>query len=106
MLAGSRIVATDGVAAAIAQLPGEAPLLLHLDGDVLDPSVAPGVDVPAVGGWDVPRLRDEMAAIAATGRLVAVSLCCGNPRSDIEDRSTRAYLAGLEPVLPRGRTAG
>jgi arginase family enzyme len=105
MLAGSRIVATDGVAAAIARLPAEAPLLLHLDGDVLDPGVAPGVDVPAAGGWDVPRLRDEMAAIADTGRLVAVSLCCGNPRSDVENRSAKAYLAGLAPLLHGGRPA-
>jgi arginase len=99
MLAGSQIASTDGVAGAIARLPGDAPLVLHLDGDVLDPGVAPGVDVPAPGGWDISRLRDEMSAIAATGRVVAVSLCCGNPRSDLDGRSTRAYLAGLAPVL-------
>jgi arginase len=99
MLAGSRIVSTDGVAAAIAQLPDGAPLILHLDGDVLDPTVAPGVDVPAVGGWDVARLRDEMAALADTGRVVAVSLCCGNPRSDVDGRSVQAYLAGLAALL-------
>lgn len=99
MLAGSRIVATDGVAAAIARLPAGAPLLLHLDGDVLDPEVAPGVDVPAVGGWDVARLRDEMDALATTGRVTAVSLCCGNPRTDVESRSVHAYLAGLAPLL-------
>jgi arginase len=98
MLAGSQIVSTDGVAEAIARLPADVPLILHLDGDVLDPTVAPGVDVPAPGGWDVARLRDEMAAIAER-RLVAVSLCCGNPRTDVDDKSTRAYLAGLEPVL-------
>jgi arginase len=99
MLAGSRIASAEGVAEAIARLPRDAPLILHLDGDVLDPGVAPGVDVPAPDGWDVARLRDEMRTLAATGRVVAVSLCCGNPRSDVEGRSTRAYLAGLEPVL-------
>jgi arginase len=99
MLAGSRIVASDGVAEAIAAIPGDTPLIVHLDGDVLDPSVAPGVDVPAPDGWSVERLRDEIAVIAATGRLVAISLCCGNPRRDEDDRSARAYLAGLAPVL-------
>ena len=99
MLAGSRIVATDGVAAAIERLPAEAPLLLHLDGDVLDPSVAPGVDVPA------GRRLGRRAAARRDGRdrrpgaSTAVSLCCGNPRSDVESRSAKAYLAGLEPVL-------
>ncbi|MEO9174345.1 MAG: arginase family protein [Gaiellales bacterium] len=99
MLAGSRIVSAQGVAEAIAALPADAPLVVHLDGDVLDPTVAPGVDVPAPDGWSVERLRDEIAAIAATGRLAAISLCCGNPRRDEDGRSARAYLDGLAPVL-------
>jgi arginase family enzyme len=99
MLAASQIVSSDGIAGALAGLSGGAPIVMHVDGDVLDPAVAPGVDVPAVDGWDVARLQEEMAAVAATGRLVALSLCCGNPRRDIEGQSTRAYLAGLEALL-------
>jgi arginase len=99
MLAGSQIVSSDHIAGALAGLPGDVPIVMHVDGDVLDPAVAPGVDVPAVGGWDIARLRDEMSAVAATGRVVALSLCCGNPRRDIDGQSTRAYLAGLEPLL-------
>jgi arginase len=99
MLAGSRMVASDGVAGALAGLPADVPIVMHVDGDVLDPSVAPGVDVPAINGWDVARLRDEMARVADSGRLVALSLCCGNPRRDSDGRSTRAYLAGLEPLF-------
>ena len=99
MLAASQIVSTDGIAAALERLAPDAPIVMHVDGDILDPSVAPGVDVPAVDGWDVARLRDEMATVAATGRLVALSLCCGNPRRDVDGRSARAYLAGLEPLL-------
>ncbi len=99
MLARSRIAACDGVADAIAALPAGVPLIVHLDGDVLDPSVAPGVDVPAPGGWDVARLRDEIATVAATRRLLAISLCCGNPRRDDANRSARAYLDGLAPLL-------
>jgi arginase len=99
MLASSRIVACDSVAEAIAALPADAPLIVHLDGDVLDPSVAPGVDVPAPGGWDVPRLRAEIAAVMATDRLLAISLCCGNPRRDDVNRSARAYLDGLAPLF-------
>jgi arginase len=99
MLAASQIVSSDGIAGALAGLSGGAPIVMHVDGDVLDPAFAPGVDVPAVDGWDVARLQDEMAAVAATGRLAALSLCCGNPRRDIEGQSTRAYLAGLEALL-------
>lgn len=99
MLDASQIVSTEGIAEALDRLPPDAPIVVHVDGDILDPEVAPGVDVPAVGGWDVARLRDELAVVAATGRLTALSLCCGNPRRDVDDRSVRAYLAGLEPVL-------
>jgi arginase len=99
MLAASQIVSTDGIAAALERLAPDVPIVMHVDGDILDPSVAPGVDVPAVDGWDVARLRDEMAAVATTERLVALSLCCGNPRRDVDGRSVRAYLAGLEPLL-------
>ena len=99
MLDGSQIVASEEIAGALAGLPGDVPIVMHVDGDILDPSVAPGVDVPAPGGWDVARLHDEMSAIAATGRLAALSLCCGNPRRDIGGQSTRAYLAGLQSLL-------
>jgi arginase len=99
MLAASQIVVADGIAGALALLPAEVPIVMHVDGDILDPDVAPGVDVPAAGGWDGARLRDEMASVADAGRLVALSLCCGNPRRDVGGRSVRAYLAGLEPLL-------
>jgi arginase len=99
MLAGSRIVSSGGVAGALASLPGDAPLIVHLDGDILDPEVAPGVDVPAPDGWDVARLRAEIGLLAASRRVTAVSLCCGNPRKDVDGRSARAYLDGLAPLL-------
>jgi len=95
----SRLVVADDVAAALAGLPDDAPLHVHLDGDVLDPEDAPGVDFPAPGGWRLPHLIDEMAALAATGRVVGVSLCCGNPRRDPEGRSAAAYARALGPVM-------
>ncbi len=50
MLESSQIVAADGIAGALAGLPAGVPLVMHVDGDVLDPAVAPGVDVPG-SGW-------------------------------------------------------
>lgn len=95
----SRLVVADGVAAALERLPAGAPLLVHLDGDVLDPAVAPGVDFPAPGGWSGERLEAETDALAATGRVVAVSVCCGNPRRDPAGRSASAYARALRPLL-------
>jgi arginase len=96
----SQLVVADDVAGALAGLPHDAPLHVHLDGDVLDPEDAPGVDFPAPGGWRLPRLVDEMAALAATARVVGVSLCCGNPRRDPDRRSAAAYAQALAPLLP------
>ena len=95
----SRLVTTDDVAAALSILPDGAPIHLHLDGDVLDPADAPGVDFPAPGGWSGSRLDAEMEALAATGRVVGVSLCCGNPRRDPDGRGARAYARALQPFL-------
>jgi arginase len=95
----SRLVVADDVAGALAGLPVDAPLHVHIDGDVLDPEDSPGVDFPAPGGWRLPRLVDETAALAATGRVVGVSLCCGNPRRDPDGRSFAAYARALGPLL-------
>jgi arginase len=90
---------TADVAGALAALPDDAPLWVHLDGDVLDPADAPGVDFPAPGGWSAGRLVDECAALAATGRVVAVSVCCGNPDRDPDGIGARHYAAAVRALL-------
>jgi arginase len=86
------------VADALRALP-DGPLWLHLDGDVLDPSVAPNTDFPAPGGWSAERLGVELDALASTRRLVGISVCCGNPRRDPEGRGARALSGALAPLL-------
>jgi arginase len=95
----SQLANVASVGEAFAALPGDAPVYLHLDGDVLDPSEAPGVDFPAPGGWSVEQLAGEIARLVDGGRVVGASLCCGNPRRDPEGRGARAYVRGLSAVL-------
>jgi arginase len=90
---------TADVAGALAALPDDAPLWVHLDGDVLDPADAPGVDFPAPGGWSAARLVDECATLAATGRVVAVSVCCGNPELDPDGIGARHYAAAVRALV-------
>jgi arginase len=97
-ISGSQLVVADDVAGALAALPAGVPLHLHLDGDVLDPDAAPGVDFPAPGGWSGGRLDSEMAALAASGRVIGVSVCCGNPSRDPDGRGARAYARALQPL--------
>jgi len=95
----SGLASVDDVAAALAALPADAPLWVHLDGDVLDPADAPGVDFPAPGGWTTARLLEECALLAGTGRIAGVSVCCGNPERDPDGRGARAYAAAVRVLL-------
>jgi arginase len=94
------LASVDGVAEALAALPDDAPLWVHLDGDVLDPEVAPGVDFPAPDGWTAEQLLDECGTLAATGRIVGVSVCCGNPERDPDGRGARAYARAVRALVP------
>jgi arginase len=75
----SHVHEADDAAGALAALPPTAPLYVHVDTDVLDPSLTPGAGFPAPGGWSVERLRQEMAALGASGRVVALSVCPSAP---------------------------
>ena len=96
-------IAREGLASvatveeALAALPPDAPLHVHVDGDVLDPADAPGVDFPAPDGWRLDHLQAQLQLLADTGRVVGTSLCCGNPRRDPEGRGARSYAAALAP---------
>jgi arginase len=97
-ISASRLVVADDIDGALRALPAEGPVHLHLDGDVLDPDAAPGVDFPAPGGWSSARLDAEIAALAASHRVVGVSVCCGNPRRDPDGRGAQAYARALQPL--------
>jgi arginase len=75
----SRVHEADDAAGALAALPQDAPLYVHVDTDVLDPSLTPDAGFPAPGGWSVERMRSEVAALGASGRVVALSICPSAP---------------------------
>jgi arginase len=75
----SQLHEADDASGALAALPADAPLYVHVDTDVLDPSLTPDAGFPAPGGWSVERMREEVAELAASGRVVAVSICPSAP---------------------------
>jgi arginase len=75
----SQVHESDDASGALAALPADAPLYVHVDTDVLDPSLTPDAGFPAPGGWSVERMREEVALLAASGRVVAVSICPSAP---------------------------
>jgi arginase len=98
----SAIRRTASVREALAALPADVRIYLHVDGDVVDPGDAPNVDFPAEGGWSAERLRGEVATALDDGRVVGVGVCCGNPRRDVEGRGTAALATALRPLLAPG----
>ena len=90
-------------AAALAEarevLAGAAQLYLHIDIDVLDQAVAPGVDFPTSGGLAVAHLAEVARGVAGLGNLAAVSLTAVNPEKDADGRTARAALNVLAAVF-------
>jgi len=78
---------------------GEGDLWLHLDVDVLDEAVFPATDYLMPGGLSWDELGALMAPLAASPRLLGVSLGCYNPEKDPDLACGRALVDVVERVL-------
>ncbi|MER6047593.1 arginase family protein (plasmid) [Streptomyces sp. BHT-5-2] len=67
---------------------------IHLDADVLDPSVMPAVDSPDPGGLFTDELRALLAPLAASPRCVGITVAIYDPDRD-PDGSGAVLLADL-----------
>ena len=54
----------------------DGPIYLHLDVDVTDPELVPGLMFPAPDGPQLGAVGKAVAELVATGRVVAVALAC------------------------------
>jgi arginase len=72
LMARHGVVRTDDPAAALAGRE----VFVHLDVDILDPSVMPGQLYPAPGGLDMTLLRELLADVAARARIVGAEITC------------------------------
>jgi arginase len=62
-------------------------IYLHLDLDVLDPSVSPGVNFSEPGGISPSRLFHAVEQVIATGKLGAAAIANFNPDHDCDNRT-------------------
>jgi arginase len=76
----------------------DGPLVVHFDADVIDPSEAPAMNYPAPGGPSAETVRDVLRALAATDRVVAVSIS-GWEHSLDSDGHTQAVVQGAINAL-------
>jgi arginase len=85
-----REVAAAGLTA---EPPVGVPLYVHLDTDVLDPSVM-AAQFPVAEGWDAARLAAQLAELAADCEIVGVEVTA------LEDQAALpAVLDALRPLL-------
>jgi arginase len=78
------------------------PMWLHLDVDVLDPSVLPTVTYPQAGGPDFDQLATVLGPLAASPELVGVSVADFRPDLDPDGTQAAQLVALLSRVLCRG----
>ncbi len=77
-----RDVHANGLAPAIACVPKGANVILAIDVDGIDPSVVPGVILPAFGGLSYQQMLDIIHAIAARANIVGANFVEYVPERD------------------------
>jgi arginase len=98
-LAGSQIRQLPVAGLAAADLPA-GPLYLHVDLDVIDSAVLPGLLFPAPGGPAPAQVTTALARVLGTGRVAAVGIACTWRAGHGAAATARAVL---EPALARWR---
>ncbi len=97
--------ATTGLAhvQAIARLAAACDILcLHIDLDVLDPSLVPSSVTPEPGGLSVKQAAGLVNVVLDTGKVAVVSLAGLNPGAgQLGRRSVASSMSLIEAVLPR-----
>jgi agmatinase len=94
-----REVHADGVAAAIDAVPVGADVILAIDVDGIDPSVVPGVILPAFGGLTYQQMLDVIHGVASRGRIVGVDFVEFVPERDPHGSGAQAIARLASNVI-------
>jgi len=87
---GIRLATLDALPRAIDQLARRVQTIyLHLDLDVLDPQISPGVNFSEPGGISVEELFEAVKLVIAAGKLGAATIANFNPDRDGDGRTLR-----------------
>ena len=93
---------------AVNRLAGTCDILcLHIDLDVLDPSLVPSSVTPEPGGLSVRQAANLISVVLETGKVAVVSLAGLNPGAgQLGRRSTASTMSLIEAILPHWTTTG
>ncbi|MGQ0714653.1 MAG: arginase family protein [Gemmatimonadaceae bacterium] len=102
----SGVEATTRAALARVARPEVEGFWIHVDADVLDPSVVPAVDSPEPNGLLLDELAELLAPLAQHPRALGLELTIYDPRLDPERTSAARLATLLERVLDTGWSGG
>ena len=86
------------VTEALAVLPAPR-FWIHLDVDVLDPTVMPAVDSPEPGGLELEELAEILRALLQSGRAEGLDVTILDPERDPDGSSARLLVSLLAGVF-------
>ncbi len=81
-----------GPESVLAALPSEGPVFVTIDCDGLDPSIAPGVGYPELGGVTYAQVTTLVRSLALAGRIAAIE--CTEYRPALDVRQLTALTIG------------
>ncbi len=99
LLKQSEVVHLTDPSGLIGAIPGNNPLWVHFDVDVVELADSPAQNYPAEGGPPAAALEPVFEVLAATGRLAAVSMSTWNPERDRDGRSAKTSMDLLETLV-------
>jgi arginase len=88
-----------------APLPEMTHVYVHVDVDVLDPAVSPGVNCHTPGGLSVVQLLDALAYATDRYQVAAVAITNYNPEKDMRNRTRDIVVQIIEEVDRLRKTA-
>ena len=102
-----RLLTTDdirtggGMATAVLRLAASCELIyLHVDLDILDPSLVPSASTPSATGLSVAEAASAMATVLSTGLVAAAGIAGLNPGAGARgERSTKTAMALIEQAM-------
>ena len=86
----ARDVAKNGIQNALERVPEDARVILSIDVDGLDPSLVPGVSLPAFGGLGYQHMMDLIMGVADRSKIVGAAFVEFIPENDIQGLGARA----------------
>ncbi|QSB07065.1 arginase family protein [Natronoglycomyces albus] len=72
---------------------------VHVDADVLDPTVMPAVDTPEEGGIDFPQLQEILAGLLASPHCVGMDVTIYDPLQDGDGSAGRNLTNAIVAAL-------